>query len=147
MNKADEMILLCSLYNKISETERLDLKILSKFKVALDKLVKNGDIREESAKNALYVLFENEKQKQLDEYVREHPIANNKVYSNETDSLEMDKLIESVLSEEITLPKPKKTASRSTSSRQTGDDSYEMDRRTTSEPDPCSRGGFYRSGC
>lgn len=124
MQRADEMILLCSLYNKISEkytsstTER-------EFKKAAQKLVNAGHINSNTVNDALYCLFPNEREKIIESYKKQGKEESNIGYSKGFNKTRAQKLIDDVLSD-----------TPSVSSK-----------GFSSEPDPCCRSGGGRSSC
>jgi hypothetical protein len=126
MKKSDEMIALSTLYNKICELNpSVSANIADIFKEKSTELIRRGNISEQSVKDALYCLFPNEREKQIQEYKKQGREEAEPMYSSKTTSKKMHSLIDEILSNN--------TSYSSISSSRTYD--------------PCSGGTCSRSSC
>lgn len=98
--KADDMIALGTLYNKINAKYQNKEAIARVFKEKANILVKKGAVSAESVKDALYCFIPEEREKQIQE-IKDSVQKSEKGYSSKQAADRIESLIDEVLSDNI----------------------------------------------
>ena len=123
MKRTDEMIALCTLYNKLDAKYSNKTTVERTFREKAKELIAHGAVSTEAVKDALYCFVPSEREKQIKAYRKEGQ-TKDRGYSSQSAADKFDSLIDEVLSDDA----PSNISFSSNS-------------------DPCSRSGGGRSSC